>query len=142
MFHMFHEIGWKRLAVVGALAATGALLGLEPALAMTAGEMGGHIAKQGENLGKVISMGCYLGGMGAAGIAAAEFIGHNKSPQQHPFSHGLKALGVCGMLLFLPQTFQNTGETFHGAGAAKNSPTGTTAIGGGGGTGGGGTGGI
>lgn len=124
---------WKRIAAGGGgLAGTLLLLALEPALAKTAGEMGTHLASQGEGLGKAISVGCYIGGMAAGGLAAAKFMGNRASPQQHPLSHAFMALIVCGMLLFLPQTFENSGDSIFGTGSAKNAIGGTTAIGGGG----------
>lgn len=129
---MVSQFQWKKWATVGSLVAgVAALVGLEPALAMTAGEMGAHLAGQGTGLGNAISMGCYLGGMAAGGLAGAKFIGNRNSPQQHPLSHALMALGVCGLLLYLPQTFENSGHTIYGTSAAKNVVTGTTVIGGG-----------
>ena len=125
---------WKRIAAIGGvLAGAIAALALEPALAKTAGEMGQHLADQGQGIGKAISVGCYLFGMAAGGIAAAKFMGNRSSPQQHPLSHAFVALLVCGILLYLPQTFENSGTSLFGTEAAKNSIIGTTAIGGGGG---------
>lgn len=126
---MNQRLHGKTLAGVG-LAATGlALWGLEPALAKTAGELGAHIASQGENLGKAVSAMSYVGGMGAGAVTAFKFKANRENPQHHPIGHALGWAVVCAGLLFLPQTFKNTGDTFYGADATPNEATGTTTIG-------------
>lgn len=63
---------WKRWRPVGRVivggalgaAAVGTLLAGGPALADTAGDIGAHLATQGENIGKAISVLFYLGGDG------------------------------------------------------------------------------
>ena len=113
-------------AVVGALLAGGSL-----ALADTAGDIGAHLATQGENIGKAISVLFYLGGMAAGGGAFMKLKANRDNPQQHPLSHAVVLGLVAAGLLFLPETFQTTGDTVYQTGAAKNQIQGTTSIGGG-----------
>ena len=110
--------------VAGAL-----LLGLEPALAKSAGDLGAHVASQGENLGKAVSALSYVGGMGAGAATAYKFKANRENPHQHPIGHALGWAVVCVGLMFLPQTFKNTGDTFYGTDATPNQVSGTTVIG-------------
>jgi|GEM_PF-2901290 len=122
-------ISWKS-AAGGALAAAAAgLVYLEPALAKSAGELGAHVAGQGEGLGNAFSAMMYVGGMAAGGIAALKLKANRDSPQQTPLSHFFVALGVCALLLFLPQTFKTAGDTLFGNNATPNAIGGTTIIG-------------
>ncbi|MCB1771917.1 MAG: hypothetical protein KDJ31_19790, partial [Candidatus Competibacteraceae bacterium] len=61
---MNEKLYWKMLAGGGLAAAAITLIGCEPALAKTAGELGAHIASQGDNLGKAVSAMSYVIGMG------------------------------------------------------------------------------
>ena len=127
---MRHPLNWRRFAAPAAWAATGAaLLWLEPVLAKSAGEIGAHLAGQGENLGKAVSALSYVGGMGAGAVTAYKFKANREHPQQHPIGHALGWAVVCAGLLFLPQTFKTTGDTLYGPEATPNDPQGTTAIG-------------
>ena len=120
---------WKSLAAITTVAASALLLWLEPALAKSAGELGAHIAGQGTNLGKAVSAMSYVGGMGAGAATAYKFKANRENAHQHPIGHALGWAVVCAGLLFLPQTFKNTGDTFYGTDATQNQVTGTTAIG-------------
>lgn len=120
---------WKSLTVVGTIAAGVVLLWLEPALAKTAGDLGAHVASQGENLGKAVSALSYVGGMGAGAATAYKFKANRENPHQHPIGHALGWAVVCAGLMFLPQTFKNTGDTFYGTDATPNQVSGTTVIG-------------
>lgn len=130
---------WKRWRPVGQViaggalgaVAVGALLAGGPALADTAGDIGAHLATQGENIGKAISVLFYLGGMAAGGGAFMKLKANRDNPQQHPLSHAVVLGLVAAGLLFLPETFQTTGDTVYQTGAAKNQIQGTTSIGGG-----------
>ena len=126
-----HEILpiWTRIGRGVAVAAGIALLVWEPALAKTAGEIGEHLASQGEGLGKAVSSLCYVGGMAAGGLAAVKLKANRDSPQQHPLSHAIVAGSMCAGLLFLPQTFKTAGDTIFTSTATQNQVTGTTAIG-------------
>ena len=120
---------WKPLAIVGTVAAGVLLLWLDPALAKTAGELGAHLASQGENLGKAVSSMSYVGGMGAGAATAYKFKASRENPHQHPISHAFGWLVVCVALLYLPQTFKTGGDSFYGTDATKNQVSGTTVIG-------------
>ena len=130
---------WKRWQPVGRIAVGITLgagvvwtfLGGGPALADTAGDIGAHLATQGENIGKAISGLFYLGGMAAGGGAFMKLKANRDNPQQHPLSHAVVMGLVAAGLLFLPGTFQTTGDTVYQSGAAKNQIQGTTTIGGG-----------
>ncbi|MCP5086209.1 MAG: hypothetical protein GY952_05320 [Rhodobacteraceae bacterium] len=100
-----------------------------PALADTAGEVGAHVASQGENVGKAISVLFYALGMGAGGGAFMKLKANRDNPQQNPLSHAAVLGAVCAGLLFLPETFQSSGDTIYNKGAVKNEVSGTTAIG-------------
>ncbi|NJN45912.1 MAG: hypothetical protein HC808_04880 [Candidatus Competibacteraceae bacterium] len=63
------------LGAVTTVVVTGLALLIEPALADNAGEIGEHLASQGEGLGKAISTGCYVGGMAAGGGGFPEIEG-------------------------------------------------------------------
>ena len=120
---------WKSLTVVGTIAAGGVLLWLEPAPAETAGDPGAHVARQGGDLGKAVSALSYVGGMGAGAATAYKFKANRENPHQHPIGHALGWAVVCAGLMFLPQTFKNTGDTFYGTDATPNQVSGTTVIG-------------
>jgi drug/metabolite transporter (DMT)-like permease len=126
---MKEKLYWKMLAGGGLAAAGITLIGCEPALAKTAGELGAHIASQGDNLGKAVSAMSYVIGMGAGAATAFKFKANRENPQHHPISHALGWAIVCVGLLFLPQTFKNTGDTFYGTDATQNVSTGITTIG-------------
>ena len=120
---------WKSLAAITTVAAGALLVWLEPALAKTAGDLGTHIAGQGTGLGKAVSAMSYVGGMGAGAATAYKFKANRENSAQHPIGHALGWAVVCAGLLFLPQTFKNTGDTFYGTDATQNQVTGTTTIG-------------
>lgn len=131
---MTHKFNWKRWATLGSLAtASAALLWFEPALAKSAGEMGGHVATQGTNLAKAVSAMSFVGGIGAGAASAYKFKASRENPHQHPVGHAFGWLVACGMLLYLPQMAQNTADTFHGTGAAVNKAEGISTISTGGG---------
>jgi len=127
---MPYQPNWRRFAAPAAWAVTGAaLLWLEPVLAKSAGEIGAHLAGQGENLGKAVSALAYVGGMGSGAIAFYKFKSNRENPQQHPIGHAFGWGAVCAGLLFLPQTFKTSGDTLYGPEATQNDPKGTTIIG-------------
>ncbi len=120
---------WRRVGGGWAAAGVALLMLLEPALAKTAGEIGEHLASQGEGLGKAVSSLCYIGGMAAGGLVAMKLKANRDSPQQHPLSHAIVAGAMCAGLLFLPQTFKTAGDTIFTSSATQNQVTGTTTIG-------------
>ncbi len=101
----------------------------EPALAKTAGELGAHLASQGEGLGKAVSTVFYVAGMAAGGGAFLKLKANRDSPQQHPLSHAMVLGAVCAGLLFLPTTFKTAGDTVYSSSATQNQVGGTTVIG-------------
>jgi hypothetical protein len=119
--------GVTSIAVIVGLWLTGSGL----VLADTAGDIGAHLATQGENIGKAISVLFYLGGMAAGGGAFMKLKANRDNPQQHPLSHAVVMGLVAAGLLFLPETFQTAGDTVYQSGATKNQIQGTTSIGGG-----------
>lgn len=126
---MQSKLAWTSLATITTVVAGTLLVGLEPALAKTAGDLGAHVASQGENLGKAVSALSYVGGMGAGAATAYKFKANRENPHQHPIGHALGWAVVCAGLMFLPQTFKNTGDTFYGTDATPNQVSGTTVIG-------------
>lgn len=120
----------NRAAIVqGAIGIACLALGAGLALADTAGEMGAHVATQGEDIGKAISVIFYMVGMAAGGGAFLKLKANRDNPQQHPLSHSLVLAAVCAGCLFLPETFQSAGDTVFNKSAVKNEVSGTTAIG-------------
>jgi hypothetical protein len=119
--------GVTSIAVIVGLWLTGSGL----VLADTAGDIGAHLATQGENIGKAISVLFYLGGMAAGGGAFMKLKANRDNPQQHPLSHAVVMGLVAAGLLFLPETFQTAGDTVYQSDATKNQIQGTTSIGGG-----------
>lgn len=111
------------------VSAAAALMVVFPALADTAGDIGAHIASQGENVGKAISSGSYVLGMVMGGITGVKFKANRDNPQQHPISHAFAALVAAGALLYLPSTFNTAGTTIFNTGATANVVSGTTVIG-------------
>lgn len=115
---------------LGTLAVACLLFGAAwPVLADTAGEIGAHVASQGSDLGKAVSVIFYVLGMAAGGAAFLKLKANRDNPQQHPLSHAVVLGAVCAGLLFLPETFQSTGDTIFNKNAAENDIAGTTAIG-------------
>ncbi|MCP5197897.1 MAG: hypothetical protein H6970_16050 [Gammaproteobacteria bacterium] len=118
----------KKWVVLSALGVAGLAI-LEPALAKTAGEIGAHIASQGEGMGKAVSSLFYVGGMAAGGGAFMKLKANRDSPQQNPLSHAIVLGLVCAGLLFLPTTFKTAGDSLYTSSATKNDIGGTTTIG-------------
>ena len=116
--------------VLGVLAVICLLFGaVWPVLADTAGEIGAHVASQGSDLGKAVSVVFYVLGMAAGGAAFLKLKANRDNPQQHPLSHAVVLATVCAGLLFLPETFQSTGDTIFNKNAVENNIAGTTQIG-------------
>ena len=86
---MQSKLAWTSLATITTVVAGALLLGLEPALAKSAGDLGAHVASQGENLGKAVSALSYVGGMGAGAATAYKFKANRENPHQHPIGHAL-----------------------------------------------------
>jgi len=116
-------------AAAGWAAAGAALLGLEPALAASIGELGTMWAGYGEPLGQAVSALCYPAGMAAGATSLYKLKANRDNPQHHTVGPVFGWAVVCAGLLFLPQTFKNTGDTFWGSDATQNQPAGTTTIG-------------
>lgn len=122
--------GVRRWGAAAGWAAVGAaLLGLEPALAKTAGELGAIWAGYGEPLGKAVSALCYPAGMAAGAASLYKLKANRDNPQHHTVGPVFGWAAVCAGLLFLPQTFKNSGDTMWGKDATKNEASGTTTIG-------------
>lgn len=119
----------RRWAAAGWAAAGAAVLWLEPVLAKSAGELGTMWASYGAPLGTAVSALCYPAGMAAGATSLYKLKANRDNPQHHTVGPVFGWAIVCAGLLFLPQTFRNTGDTVWGDDASQNQPAGTTSIG-------------
>ncbi len=84
-----------------------------------------NITDSMSNVGKLISAGAYIAGMGFAVGAVMKFKAHKDNPQQIPIGTPIALIFIAAALIFLPNIFETTGETLFGSNAMKGGSTGS-----------------
>jgi intracellular multiplication protein IcmD len=79
-----------------------------------------------ENIGKLITAGSYLAGLGFSIGAIMKFKQHKDNPSQTPVGTPIALVFISAALLFLPSVLASTGSTMFSNNAKTASPKGCT----------------
>lgn len=109
---------------------TGAsLVALAPEIGLAAqsvGDIARNVSGSLEGVGKLITGGSYVGGMGLGAASMLKFKAHKDNPQQTPLGTPIMMLAVAAGLLFLPSVFSTGGQTIFGGQQAATGVQGST----------------
>lgn len=95
------------------------------ALALTIGTMASTITGTFVNVGKLITAGSYVAGLGFAVGAIMKFKAHKDNPTQIPIGTPIGLILIAAALLFMPSLLKTLGSTMFGT-ATTAGPTGVT----------------
>lgn len=91
----------------------------------TIGTMAASITSTFDNVGKLITAGSYIAGLGFAISAILKFKQHKDNPQQTPIGQPIGLLFIAIALLFLPSITGALSNTVFSAGGTTAGPGGT-----------------
>lgn len=95
------------------------------ALALTIGTMASHVTATFDNIGKLITAGSYIAGLGFAVGAILMFKQHKDNPTQITIGKPIGLLLIAASLLFMPTLLKALGSTMFG-GASTSGAKGTS----------------
>lgn len=95
------------------------------ALALTLGTMALDVTNTFSHIGKFVTAGSYIAGLGFAVGAIAKFKAHKDNPTQITIGQPIGLLGIAVLLLFMPTLLKALGATIFGT-AETAGPTGMT----------------
>ncbi len=116
IFWIISGISFALLALISQEAAAGTT---------TLGGMASSITKTFGAVGKLITAGSYLAGLGFSIGAIMKFKQHKDNPTQIPIGTPIALVFIAAALLFLPTILSVTGQTMFGGGQTTAGPTGT-----------------
>lgn len=91
----------------------------------TIGTMAATITSTFDNVGKLITAGSYVAGLGFAISAILKFKQHKDNPQQTPIGQPIGLMFIAVALLFLPSITGALGNTVFSAGGTTATASGT-----------------
>lgn len=102
--------------------AIGCLIFSEMAIAgSTLGDMAAHITDSFESMGKLITAGSYVAGLGFAVGAILKFKAHKDNPAQEPIGKPIGLVLIAAALLFMPTLLKTVGSTMFGTATTAGS---------------------